>query len=56
MVARALSRLRSGRHPALTRDYFVVEDAGGHRFWLFREGLYGRETANARWFVHGLFA
>ncbi len=46
----------SGRHPALTRDYFVVEDAGGHRFWLFREGLYGRETANARWFVHGLFA
>ena len=46
----------SGRHPALTRDYFVVEDAGGYRFWLFREGLYGRETANARWFVHGLFA
>ena len=44
------------RQPALTRDYFLVEDAGGHRFWLFREGLYGRETANARWFVHGLFA
>lgn len=46
----------SERQPALTRDYFLVEDAGGHRFWLFREGLYGRETANARWFVHGLFA
>ena len=44
------------RQSALTRDYFVVEDAGGHRFWLFREGLYGRETAAARWFVHGLFA
>ena len=28
----------------------------GHRFWLYREGLYGRETAAARWFVHGLFA
>jgi protein ImuB len=46
----------SERQGALTRDYFLVEDAGGHRFWLFREGLYGRETAAARWFVHGLFA
>jgi len=42
--------------PEPTRDYYLVEDAVGHRFWLFREGLYGRETANARWFVHGLFA
>jgi protein ImuB len=41
---------------ALTRDYYLVEDAGGHRFWLFREGLYGRETRAARWFVHGLLA
>jgi protein ImuB len=40
----------------LTRDYYLVEDAGGRRFWLFREGLYGRETPAARWFVHGLFA
>jgi protein ImuB len=39
-----------------TRDYYFVEDADGHRFWLFREGLYGRETVSARWFVHGLFA
>ena len=46
----------SERQGALTRDYFLVEDSGGHRFWLFREGLYGRETAAARWFVHGLFA
>lgn len=42
--------------PDPTRDYYLVEDLGGHRFWLFREGIYGRETANARWFVHGLFA
>ena len=28
----------------------------GRRFWLYREGLYGRETAAPRWFVHGLFA
>jgi protein ImuB len=39
-----------------TRDYFLVEDAAGHRFWLYREGLYGRETNKADWFVHGLFA
>ncbi len=46
----------SERQLAFTRDYYLVEDLGGHRFWLFREGIYGRETANARWFVHGLFA
>ena len=39
-----------------TRDYYLVEDVSGHRLWLFREGIYGRETAAARWFVHGLFA
>jgi protein ImuB len=39
-----------------TRDYYLVEDAGGHRFWLYREGLCERETASPRWFVHGLFA
>jgi protein ImuB len=39
-----------------TRDYYFVEDDSGRRFWLYREGLYGRETAAPRWFVHGLFA
>lgn len=39
-----------------TRDYYVVEDEAGQRFWLYREGLYGRETNTPRWFVHGLFA
>jgi protein ImuB len=42
--------------PKPTRDYFLVEDAAGQRFWIFREGLYERETTRARWFVHGLFA
>ena len=46
----------SARLQALTRDYYLVEDADGHRFWLYREGLYERETVAARWFVHGLFA
>jgi protein ImuB len=44
------------RQQAPTRDYYIVEDANGHRFWLYREGLYGRETDAACWFVHGLFA
>lgn len=39
-----------------TRDYYVVEDDAGRRFWLYREGLYERETPKPRWFVHGLFA
>lgn len=41
---------------APTRDYFRIEDSDGRRFWLFREGLYARETENPRWFLHGLFA
>jgi len=40
----------------LTRDYFRVEDLGGHRFWLFREGLYGHEALHPGWFMHGVFA
>ncbi|WP_244645661.1 Y-family DNA polymerase [Salinarimonas ramus] len=39
----------------LTRDYFRTEDRSGRRFWIFREGLYGRETQAPRWYVHGLF-
>ncbi len=44
------------RDDDLTRDYFRVEDLTGHRFWLFREGLYGRETTAPRWYLHGVFA
>jgi protein ImuB len=40
---------------ALTRDYFRVESREGLRVWLYREGLYGRETPAPRWFLHGLF-
>ncbi len=41
---------------APTRDYFRVETTEGRRLWLYREGLYGRETAHPNWYVHGLFA
>jgi len=56
----------------LSRDYYRVEDAEGRRFWLYRAGLYerqeagsgvaatgkseSRETAQPRWFIHGIFA
>lgn len=41
---------------APTRDYYLVEDDTGRRLWLYREGIPGRETSSARWFVHGMFA
>jgi len=43
------------RLDAPTRDYFRAEDTFGRRFWLYREGLYGRETMGAKWFLHGVF-
>lgn len=49
---------RRGGHednPGLTRDYYRVEDDSGHRFWLFRHGLYGKEAEHPDWYVHGLF-
>jgi protein ImuB len=41
---------------AMTRDYFRLEDTAGRRFWVYREGLYGMEVTNPRWFLHGIFA
>lgn len=38
-------RPQTERRPERTRDYFHVEDEAGRRYWLFREGLYGRETS-----------
>jgi protein ImuB len=43
------------RTGANERDYYMVEDTEGHRFWLYRDGLYGGE-ALPQWFVHGVFA
>jgi protein ImuB len=49
-------RHTAGRTGGRTRDYYVVEDTAGRRFWLYRAGLYGRgsDTPPA-WFVHGVF-
>jgi protein ImuB len=52
----AMEWWRDDEGRALTRDYFRVENGEGARFWLYREGLYGREGERPRWFLHGLFA
>lgn len=46
---------RDGR-ASLSRDYFRIEDTQGYRFWLFRYGLYERETTRPDWYMHGLFS
>ncbi|MHA6299441.1 Y-family DNA polymerase [Devosia sp. CAU 1758] len=38
-----------------TRDYYVVEDQAGHRFWVFRLGLYGGKI-HPIWYLHGFFS
>jgi protein ImuB len=40
----------------LTRDYFRVQTREGARVWLYRQGLFGRETPQPAWFLHGVFA
>lgn len=37
------------------RDYYIVEDEEGRRYWLFRSGHYTGDHPH-RWFLHGFFA
>ena len=37
------------------RDYYIAEDEGGRRFWVFRHGLYA-PAASPRWYLQGFFA
>jgi protein ImuB len=39
-----------------TRDYYRIEDEAGAGYWVFREGLYGRDDGAPAWFLHGVFA
>jgi protein ImuB len=39
----------------LHRDYYLVEDENGNRYWIFRLGHYG-DDHNPDWFLHGFFA
>jgi protein ImuB len=53
-------RPRPDDRQARTRDYYRIEDDAGGRYWLFREGLYGREYGGAKeerapsWWIHGV--
>ena len=63
------AHLPAGARPA-TRDYWRLEDETGAGYWVFREGLYGREDegglgclgclggedGDPRWYLQGLFA
>ena len=31
-------------------------ESGRCRYWIYREGIFGREVEKFRWFLHGLFA
>ncbi len=42
--------------PGNCRDYYKLEEEGGRRFWVYREGSYGDPDSPPRWFLHGLFA
>lgn len=44
------------RASARLRDYYRVEDAGGRRFWIYREGLAGDGRGGPpEWYLHGIF-
>lgn len=43
--------LDEGEH----RDYYIVEDEAGQRFWIFRSGHYLAGQSH-QWFLHGFFA
>ncbi|MFM9911047.1 MAG: Y-family DNA polymerase [Chitinophagaceae bacterium] len=43
--------LQRGQH----RDYYLVEDEEGNRYWLFRLGHYDNQKSY-QWFIHGFFA
>lgn len=45
------------REMQAVRDYFVVEDEVGERYWVYRAGDgVDIETGSHRWFMHGVFA
>jgi protein ImuB len=44
------------RERARPRDYYRIEDEDGHRYWVFREGLYQEsEQTMPSWYLHGVF-
>lgn len=58
MIAKADGPERIGREwwqdNGQHRDYYVVEDTDGCRYWVFRSGHY--DGGDAQWYLHGYFA
>ncbi len=49
-------RRRKRQALARPRDYYRIEDEDGHRYWVFREGLYQEsELGSPGWYLHGVF-
>ena len=60
------SQAPGAARPARTRDYYRLEDDQGRRYWVFREGRYGREDIEIdqetkaerprlpTWWMHGV--
>ncbi len=40
---------------SVTRDYYIVEDANGRRFWIYQHGFH-QAGEPAVWYLHGFFA
>ena len=46
----------SGKPSPRPRDYYRIEDEDGHRYWVFREGLYQESgLGSPGWYLHGVF-
>jgi protein ImuB len=50
-----VTSLEPYRPSQVTRDYYMIEDEGGRRFWVFRMGLYSDDNIPV-WYLHGFFA
>jgi protein ImuB len=41
---------------ARPRDYYRIEDEDGHRYWIFRDGLYQESGLGVpSWYLHGVY-
>lgn len=47
--------LKPGKTEQRPRDYYRIEDEEGHRYWVFREGLYQDSGNTPAWYLHGVF-
>jgi len=50
------SPVRKEKPRARPRDYYRIEDEDGHRYWIFRDGLYQESGLSVpSWYLHGIY-